>query len=282
VRAAVAGFLTTALFQTGRQFARVTRVLNHLTAGTLTIAQLRDGIERTWEEFSARDSDIAIGLMRWEDEMLARFVTRDDDVLLVGSGPGRDLVAMVERGYRVTAVEPARLAIATCRRQLAMRGLSAAIIEGFFEDVALPRRFDVIIFSGCCYNFMPESRRRIAALRKAAAHLAPGGRILVNFMTERSGHPLLIQLARLSAIISRSDWRPERGDVLLPVDPKRALFHYEHPFVPGELEAEAVAAGLRVVERCEFTGAPVLALEAVTPAAATAKGADIAEPLAMH
>jgi SAM-dependent methyltransferase len=261
VRDAVAGLITAALFQTGRQFARVTRVLNHLTAGTLTLAQLRNGIERTWEEFSARDSDIAMGLMRWEEEMLARFVTKDDDVLLVGSGPGRDLVAMVDRGYRVTAVEPARLAIATCRRQLAMRGLSAAIIEGFFEDVALPRRFDVIIFSGCCYNFIPESRRRIAALRKAAAHLTPGGRIVVNFMTERSGHPLLIQLARLSAIVSRTDWRPERGDVLLPVDPRRALFHYEHPFGPGELEAEAVAAGLRVVERCEFTGAPVLAFE---------------------
>ena len=90
-------------------FARVTRVLNHLAAGTLTIDQLRIGIERTWEEFSARDSDIAAGLMRWEEEMLARFVTRDDDVLLVGSGPGRDLVAMVAGGYRVTALEPARL-----------------------------------------------------------------------------------------------------------------------------------------------------------------------------
>jgi SAM-dependent methyltransferase len=272
----VAGLFTAALFQTGRQFARVTRVLNHLAAGTLTIDQLRTGIERTWEEFSARDSDIAAGLMRWEEEMLARFVTREDDVLLVGSGPGRDLVAMVAGGYRVTALEPARRAIATCRRQLAMRGLGAEIIAGFFEDVPLPRRFDVIIFSGCCYNFIPESRRRIAALRKAADHLTPGGRILVNFMTERSGHPLLIQLARLSATITRSDWRPERGDVLLPVDPKRALFHYEHPFVPGELEGEAQAAGLRAVERCEFPGAPVLLLEPIQPApSAAARGENV-------
>ena len=70
--------------------------------------------------------------------MVARFVTRDDDVLLVGSGPGRDLVALVGDGYRVMAVEPARRAIATSRRQLEMRGLSADIIEGFFEDVRAP------------------------------------------------------------------------------------------------------------------------------------------------
>ena len=87
---------------------------------------------------------------------------------------------MVAGGYRVTALEPARLAIATCRRQLAMRGLSAEIIEGFFEDVPLPRRFDVIIFSGCCYNFMPESRRRIAALRKAAGAPDAARAYLIN------------------------------------------------------------------------------------------------------
>jgi SAM-dependent methyltransferase len=281
VRSRVVAPLTAALFQTGRQFARVTRVLNHLAAGTLTIEELRTGIARTWEEFSARDSDIAAGLMRWEEEMLARFVTREDDVLLVGSGPGRDLVAMVAGGYRVTALEPARRAIATCRRQLAMRGLEAEILEGFFEDVPLPRRFDIIIFSGCCYNFMPESCRRIAALRKAADHLAPGGRILINFMTERSGHPLLVRLARLSAAITRTDWRPEPGDVLLPVDPKRALFHYEHPFVAGELEAEAQAAGLRAVERCEFPGAPVLVVEPNQPASAAGERGANAEPLAV-
>ena len=184
MRQAIVGVVTSSLFQAGRFFARAARVLNHLAAGTLTIDQLRIGIERTWEEFSARDADIAAGLTRWEEEMIARFVARDDDVLLVGSGPGRDLVALVGGGYRVTAVEPARRAIATCRRQLEMRGLTADIIEGFFEDVALPRRFDVIIFSGCCYNFIPESRRRIAALRKAADHLAPRGRILINYMTD--------------------------------------------------------------------------------------------------
>jgi len=260
VRDAVVRLLTVTLFGVGHLFARATRVLNHLAAGTLTIRQLRVGIERTWEEFSARDIDIAAGLTRWEEEMIARFVTRDDDVLLIGSGPGRDLVALVGDGYHVTAVEPARRAIATCRRQLDMRGLSAEIIEGFFEDVALPRRFDVIIFSGCCYNFIPQSSRRIAALRKASEHLTARGRILINYMTEQSGHPMLIRLARFAATATRSDWRPERGDIVLPVDPARPLFHYEHPFKPGELEAEALAAGLRTAHRCDVPGNPVVVL----------------------
>ena len=262
MRDVVVRLLTVTLFGVGHLFARATRVLNHLAAGTLTIRQLRVGIERTWEEFSARDIDVAAGLMAWEEEMIARFVTRDDDVLLVGSGPGRDLVALVGDGYNVTAVEPARRAIATSRRHLAMRGLSADIIEGFFEDVALPRRFDVIIFSGCCYSFIPESRRRIAALRKASEHLTARGRILINYMTESSGHPMLIRLARFAAALTRSDWRPEPGDIVLPVDPARPLFHYEHPFRPGEIESEALAAGLRTTHRCDPPGNPLVVLVA--------------------
>ena len=251
-----------ALFQTGRVFARAARVLNHLAAGTLTIDGLRTGIERTWEDFNDRDADVAAGLTRWEEEIIARFVARGDDVLLVGSGPGRDLIALVGAGYRVTAVEPARRAVATCRRQLEMRGLTADIIEGFFEDVALPRRFDAIIFSGCCYNFIPESRRRIAALRKAADHLAPRGRILINYMTGRPGHPMLMHLARFAATVTRSDWHPEPGDIMLPVDSARPLFNYEHRFTPGELESEAVAAGLRTAHHGDVPHTPFIVLEA--------------------
>jgi SAM-dependent methyltransferase len=253
--------VTVALFRLGKLFARASRVLNHLAAGTLRIGDLRVGIEHSWEHFSARDADIAAGLMSWEEELIARFVNADDHVLLVGSGPGRDLVALVGMGYRVTGVEPARRAIATARRQLEHRGLPADIIEGFFEDVALPGHFDVIIFSYCCYSFIPDSRRRIAALRKAADHLAPRGRILISYLTGQSGHPVLIQLARFAAAVSGSNWRPERGDVVHPIDTSEPLFHYEHPFEPGEIESEARAAGLRTAHRCDYPGNPVVVLE---------------------
>jgi SAM-dependent methyltransferase len=254
--------VTVGLFRAGQLCARATRVLNHLAAGTLRIRDLRVGIEHSWEHFTARDDAIAAGLMGWEEELMARFVNADDRVLLVGSGPGRDLVALVGKGYDVTGVEPARRANATARRHLEQRGLSADIIEGFFEDVALPDRFDVIVFSYCCYSFIPDSRRRIAALRKAADHLTSRGRIVISYLTEPSGHPLLIRLARVAAAMSGSDWRPESGDVVHPVARAAPLFHYEHPFRPGEIESEALAAGLRTAHRCDFPDNPVVVLVA--------------------
>ncbi len=252
--------VTVALFRLGRLFARATRVFNHLAAGTLRIRDLRVGIEHSWEHFSARDADIAAGLMRWEEELVARFVDPDDDVLLVGSGAGRDLIALASKGYRVTGVEPARHAIATARHHLEKRGLCADIIEGFFEDVALPHPFDVIIFSNCCYSFIPGSGRRIEALRKGDAHLTAGGRILISYLSEQSGHPLLIQCARFAATVTGSDWRPERDDIVHPIHTAQPLFHYEHPFRPEEIDSEAAAAGLRVADRGDFPDNPVVVL----------------------
>jgi SAM-dependent methyltransferase len=235
-------------------------MFNHLAAGTLRVDDLRAGIRYTWERDEERDEAIAAGLMPWEEDLVSRFLSPQSAVLLVGSGPGRDLIALVARGYRVTGVEPARRAIATARRHLESRGLSADVIEGFFEDVELPKAFDVIIFSYCCYSLTPQSGRRIGVLRKAAAHLTEGGRIIISYMVHQPGHPAWMRLAEMTATISGSDWRPERGDVLHPLDLTRPLFYYEHAFRPGEIDAEAAAAGLRVADRFDIPDNPVVVL----------------------
>jgi SAM-dependent methyltransferase len=252
--------VTAALFGAARLLSRASRVFNHLAAGTLRIPELRAGIERTWEDFAASDASIAAGLMDWEEDVVRRFLKRDDHVLLVGSGPGRDLVALAAKGFRVTAVEPAHRANLTAARHLAQRNLSAEVIEGFFEEVTLPGRFDAIVFSHCCYSFIPDSRRRVEVLRKAADHLAPNGRIVISYLTERSGHPMLMQLARAAAAVTGSGWRPERGDILNPVDTTAPLYHYEHAFQPEEIEAEANEAGLRAVHHCPYPVNPVVVL----------------------
>ena len=78
MRRAIAGLVAFSFFQAGRLFARATRVLNHLAAGTLTIDELRAGIEHNWDTFASSDAEVSAGLARWEQETLAGFVTRDD------------------------------------------------------------------------------------------------------------------------------------------------------------------------------------------------------------
>ena len=89
-------------------------------------------------------------------------------------------------------------------------------------------------------------------------------RVLIDYMTEPPAHPALIRVARVAAAISGSDWRPAKGDVLLPIESSGPLFAYEHRFGPGEVELEAGAAGLSVAARCDVPHAPLIVLQAAS------------------
>lgn len=250
--------LTGLLFAAGRLSSRASLVLNYAGCGTMRFADVKDGIRQSWQGFHSRDEDIAIGLMDWERDLVERFVRPGEAVLIVGAGSGRDVIALVERGCHVTGVEPAAAALGLARKVLGARQLPATLIEGFFEDVEVPGRFDVVMFSYFSYSYMPEADRRIAALRKAASSLTAGGRILISYPPMPGPHPFLIRVARAAAAICRSDWRLEPGDYVTIQG--SAFRGYVHAFADGEIEREAQAAGLDVVYHFRYPD-PVAALQ---------------------
>jgi SAM-dependent methyltransferase len=253
--------LNRTLFSLGLLSARASVLLNYIAISTLSLAELKNGIRLSWEGFHNREEDVASGLMDWERNLVERFVPPGATVLVVGAGSGRDVIPLVERGCSVTGVEPAATSLDMARRLLRERHLSATLIEGFFEDVAVPGRFDVVMFSYYSYSYIPESRRRIAALRKAADHLSDGGRILVSHAPLPSPRPILIRVARITAALCRTDWRLEPGDVITA---HSGGFHaYTHAFQGGELEREAAEAGLQIVYRSDYPD-PVAVLGART------------------
>jgi SAM-dependent methyltransferase len=249
--------LSRSLFALGRLSARVSTVLNYAAAGTMSLVEVKDAIREAWKDYHTRDEDIAAGLFDWERDLATRFIRPGDAVLIVGAGSGRDVIALVERRCTVTGIEPAPAPLTIARKVLRDRQLVATLIEGFFEDVALSGRFDVVMFSYYCYSYIPESRRRIAALRKAAAHLNDGGRILVSYPLMPQPHPMLISLGRAVAAVCRSNWRLEQGDVITVHS--NAFRGYAHAFRAGEIEREAEAAGLQVLYHASYPD-PIVAL----------------------
>jgi len=236
-----------ALFLLGHLSARVSNVANHVAVGTMRLDQLKDGIRESWEGFYGRDEDVAMGLMDWERDVVDRFVAPGTAVLVIGAGSGRDVVPLLERGCRVTGIEPAASSLAVLRRTLAGRNAKATLVEGFFEDVAIDGRFDAVIFSFYSYSYIPVSRRRVAALRKAAGVLADGGHIVVSYPPVPQPHPRLIQLGRAAGALWRTDWRLEPGDLVSAHS--GGLRGFGHAFQAGELEREAAAADLRITYR---------------------------------
>jgi SAM-dependent methyltransferase len=230
-------------------FSRVSRVFVYLAIGTQRLGPLQDGIRVLWNDYARAIGDTG-GLFPVERELFERYVPSGARVLMVGSGTGRDLIGLAELGYQMTGVEPAPRALERNAQMLRAHGLSATLVPGFFEDAEVGAGpYDAVIFSYFCYSFIPMSARRVRALRKAAALLGPGGRLLVSYIAAGRPNPHLPRLARVSAALTGSDWRVEEGDAVsmrlegVPCP----CFYLQHVFTTREALDEVAAAGLEVI-----------------------------------
>jgi SAM-dependent methyltransferase len=221
------------------------RGVMHVGAGLLGPAELRDVAMERWQDFGATDRFVDQGLMPFEAVLYPRFLRKEDAVLLVGCGTGRDLVALLRAGYRVDGLEPAARAAAAARAALLARGLDATVTIGRLEDAPLAGPWDAIVLSWYCYSYVFPREARIAALARLRRHLRPGGRILVSYITaDRPPRRAPLAITTAVARLSRSGWRLEPGDVLRS---EGGFLHREHHFRPGEFAAEVREAGLAPV-----------------------------------
>lgn len=256
-----------ALLRASRRIDQIGKALRYAAGGTMRLDDLRSEVERYWSAYSTVHAEEAAGFRPWEHEIATRFIRAGDAVLVVGCGGGRDVIPLLDMGCRVTGVEPSRRAVAAARQLFAERGLTADVVQGFVEDVALPGCYDVISFSDFCYALIPESRRRVEVLRKAVRHLAGGGRIVITaFMTQTHRDSRALRMARALGRWSGSDWRLERGDHLSSIlEDNRLSWNFSHEFTLHELDGEIAEAGLTIVYRHPHVPAFVLTAKPPCP-----------------
>jgi SAM-dependent methyltransferase len=248
------------LFRLAHLFDLLGRGLFSLAVGTLQRADLDHMSSAVWEQFGSDDEAASAGLMGWERTVFAEFLKPTDRILLVGSGSGRDLLALRKAGHQVVGVEPSPVPVERSRQLLRDNGFSVDIVAARFEHAELPGKFDVIVFSWLCYGYILGAAERSATLAKAAAHLNPNGRIVISYIgVDRPQACRAVTLARFSSSLTGADWRAERNDHFIP-DADRELYAYQHSFGPGELQEEALAAGLSPLAKRRFPEAFVMVL----------------------
>jgi SAM-dependent methyltransferase len=214
----------------------------HVGAGLLAADDLKRVTAERWNGFGASDRFVDSGFLPFEAVLYPRFLAKDDAILLVGCGTGRDLVALLRAGYhRVEAIEPAPRAAERARTALRERGLVAPVVTGHAESVPLAA-YDAVVLTWYCYSYVPGRAARVAMLRRLREHLRPGGRILVSYITaDPPPRTLPLRITAAAARLSRAGWTPEPDDVLRT---EGGGLHYEHQFRPDEFEAEVREAGL--------------------------------------
>lgn len=136
------------------------------------------------------------GLFSWERKVLeAPAFPRAGRVLLGACGAGRELVALVERGFTVTAFDPCAPFVEAARAQTdaaraTVRRASYADLVGAVEGRGGPLGealaegpFAAVILGWGSFSHVMPARERLRLLRAAAA-AAPGAPLLMSFALE--------------------------------------------------------------------------------------------------
>lgn len=243
------------------------RALEHLAAGLLSRAEVRRRIVARWESFNRSGLALSEEPLSWELDFYDRLLEPGQRVLVIGCGSGRDVLALLARGARVTGFDITPQAVAVASRRVSQAGHTASLLVAAVEDrPALPGPCDWAIFSFYCYDYIVGAQARIEALNYVRENLSPGGRVLLSYMPRRPGTRYRVaRLAGRLAAWSGNDWAPGPGDTLTLfwLEDGTAAVSLEHYFEPAEVLEEVVRAGFRVVSHETRDGAGILTAEAL-------------------
>lgn len=158
-------------------------------------------------------------------------------ILLGGAGGGREALALAQRGYEVTAFEPAAPLVTQLehtRGDLPIEALVGAYADlpQLFPDA----RFDAAIFGWGSFSHLRTAAERRDALREYGR--LTDGPILVSFLASKSGATERLQRFR-RVVPRRSDRDPE--------DVFAMTIGLYHPVDEDEVRALAADAGLEVL-----------------------------------
>jgi SAM-dependent methyltransferase len=110
----------------------------------------------------------------------ARFVERSGTPALeLGCGDGDPLLALRAQGLDVEGLDASEDMLDRCRRRASDLGIGVTLHHATFEDMDLGRTYRSMYLAGATFCLLPDDAAARRALQRIAAHLEPGGRVLV-------------------------------------------------------------------------------------------------------
>ena len=174
-----------------------------MTQAQDTLATSFDRFARFYDEdYRHYDDDV--------DAIVHLALEMDGPVLELGCGTGRLLLPLAATGLPITGVDisPALLEQARLKLAKAAQGNKVTLVQGDLRELALDKRD--FAFAFCTSNtlmHLADPADQLAALMAAAAHLRPGGLLLLDLF-----HPDLARLMEVQGLAEVADqWVREDG-----------------------------------------------------------------------
>lgn len=209
------------------------------------------------------------------DFYVRQAVASSGPVLEIGVGTGRIAIPAAQAGVAVTGVDLNQAMLDKAQQKLdAATPLAGSVdlVKADMRDFSLGRTFPLVIIPGRTLLLLRSAGDQRRALRRAAAHLAPGGRLVLNvfhpngeLLADSSGEPFLMgETVNPTTGLRCRLWARNRFNTLAQTNRglqiveefdadgkvvRRAelpvLLRYLHP---SELHQALRSAGLRVLE----------------------------------
>jgi hypothetical protein len=174
-------------------------------------------------------------------------------VLVTAAGSGREVKALLERGFTVTAAEPLPRFAAACAElpgieQVAVAdhaAIAAAILDGDANEASTlrGREFSGVIIGWGSFTHILQADDRVRLLRACDA-LAPRGPVLISFFGREAAASHPPRAARAGRRLGRSIAR-RRGITSGAAAGDRLYWHlgFTHAYTAEEIECLAEAVG---------------------------------------
>jgi len=193
-----------------------------------------------------------------------RCATAAGPALELGCGNGRILLRLLARGIDAWGVDSSAQMLAELRRKAGERGLGCHVEQMDIRRLALPRRFATILCPYSLVTYVTEDADLRMLMQAVRAHLAPGGRLLIDAFVPRPvesfseyrldyrrafGEATLVRSKRIQSLgpaLNRIERRYQvvdgRGEVLEQVEVAETI----RPFTPQQLRDLCTGAGMKI------------------------------------
>ena len=181
------------------------------------------------------------GFFPWEEHVVQEHLVPGSRVLVTGAGGGREVLALLERGFDAQGYEP--------NVALAAFGSSLTATDGFGARVHVSGRSvvpagvtaDAVVLGWGSYMLVPTRAQRVELLRAASAATGNRGVVVLSYFPMPADRRQFTAAHRVARVLRR--WRrreaPLLGDALSP--------NFAHHFTRGQIRDEVTAAGLTLV-----------------------------------
>ncbi len=116
-----------------------------------------------------------------EVDFLAQKIDAKEPVLELGSGTGRILIPLLERGFHVVGIDTSEDMMEQCRIACKAKGLQAELHEQSMVNFELPQQFGTILLVSGSLGLFIADQDIHAMFQCVMAHLKPGGLFLCEF-----------------------------------------------------------------------------------------------------